>query len=391
MFKGFQFSQRVERLASSPIHDAAAKSKTLRAKGRDIINLAVAVPEFLYDAEVEKKTLAALHGATMQFGAVEGEPETIEAIRHKFERENHLSYSPEQVIICNGGKEVLSDAVQVLVNEGDEVILFAPFWPSYLQFILREGGVPVIVKPERPDMRVTPEQLKAALTPRTKWFIFNNPQNPCGVVYTPEEVAAFAKIIAEHPITAVMADECFELFSYQPYALQSFAACKGMEARTFTVNGIGKSYGKPGLRIGYGAGPKEFIARMRILQSSGPTHANTPGQAAATVMLSEVGQAHAPAMRKTLKANRDYLVSALNTLPGFVCHLPESGYFAFPHVTGTGKTSADLQLFLLEHGVMTLDGKHCGMDGYLRFAYTQDRPVLEAAVERVKTALQGLK
>lgn len=387
MFKGFTFSKRVERLASSPIHDAAARSKALRAKGREVVNLAVGVPEFTFAQALEQKALEAMHNATKFFGAVEGEPETIRAIIQKFERENELHYTPEQVIICNGGKEVLSDAVQVLVNEGDEVILLAPFWPSYLQFILREGGKPVIVQPTAKDFRVTPAQLEKAITPRTKWFIFNNPQNPCGVVYTPEEVAAFAEVIARHPHVAVMADECFEMFSYQPYPLLSFANCKAMMERTFTVNGIGKSYGKPGLRIGYGAGPKELIARLRILQSSGPTHANTPGQAAATIMLSEVGQAHAPFMCEALKTNRDYLVAALNEIPGFACHLPESGYFAFPNTQKTGFKSADLQLKLLENGVMTLAGDHCGMEGHLRLAYTEPLPTLKSAIKRIKAAL----
>lgn len=391
-FSGFQFSKRVERLASSPIHDAAAKSKALRAKGREILNLAVAVPEFLYSEELERKTAEAMNSATMQFGAVEGEPETIAAIIQKFERENQLTYANDQVIICNGGKEVLSDAVQVLVNEGDEVILLAPFWPSYLQFIRREGGVPVILEPKQSNYRVTPAQLEAAITPRTKWFIFNNPQNPCGVVYTPEEIAEFASVISRHPHVAVIADECFELFSYQPYKLASFATFPGMKERTFTVNGIGKSYGKPGLRIGYGAGPRELIAQLRVLQSSGPTHANTPGQAAATVMLSDVGQLHAPTMRETLKSRRDYLVAALNKVPGFTCHMPESGYFAFPDVSGVLgkkglKTSADLQIYLLEQGVMCLDGKHCGMDGHLRFAYTQSTLVLKDAIKRIQAAL----
>lgn len=386
-FSGFQFSRRVKRLASSPIHDAAAKSKALRAKGTDILNLAVAVPEVIYTPELEKMAQEAMQHATMQFGAVEGEPEAIQAVLNKFARENSLHYAADQVIICNGGKEVLSDAVQVLVDEGDEVILFAPFWPSYLQFILREGGVPVVVRPERADFRITPAQLEAAITPRSKWFIFNNPQNPCGVVYTQAEIAAFAEVIARHPHVAVIADECFELFSYQPYKLVSFAACPGMLERTFTVNGIGKSYGKPGLRIGYGAGPKTLIDQMKVLQSSGPTHANTPGQAAAAVMLSQVGQAHAPQLVAGLKANRDYIVPALNTIPGIRCHLPESVYFAFPNVSAIGDSGA-LQLQLLEAGVMCLDGAHCGLPGHLRFAYTQPRALLEKAVERIRTALE---
>ena len=386
MFTGFTFSKRVERLATSPIHAAGAKVKQLRGTGKDIINLAVAVPEFTYSTALEKRTQEAMHSATMQFGAVEGEPETIAAIIQKFERENELHYTSEQVIICNGGKEVLSDAVQVLVNEGDEVISFAPFWPSYLQFILREGGNPIIITPKRDDFRITPQQLEVAITPRTKWFIFNNPQNPCGVVYTKEEIAAFAEVIARHPHVAVIADECFELFSYQSYTLVSFASFPNMKERTFTVNGIGKSYGKPGLRIGYGAGPITLIDTMKILQSSGPTHANTPGQAAATVMLSEVGQAHAPELRAALKINRDYMVDALNNIKGFRCHLPESGYFAFPNVEAAGN-SAELQLCLIENGVMTLDGKHCGLDGHLRFAYTLPLPQLEQAIQRIKEVL----
>lgn len=395
-FSGFQFSKRVERLASSPIHDAAAKSKALRAGGREVVNLAVGVPEFTFTQALEQKALDAMHMATKFFGAVEGEPETIAAILKKFERENGLTYTKDQVIICNGGKEVLSDAVQVLVDEGDEVILLAPFWPSYLQFIRREGGVPVVLEPKQENFRITPAQLEAAITPRTKWFIFNNPQNPCGIVYTPEEIAEFAKIIAKNPHVAVMADECFEFFSYQPYKLASFATFPGMKERTFTVNGIGKSYGKPGLRIGYGAGPQELIARLRVLQSSGPTHANTPGQAAATVMLSDVGQAHAPFMRDTLKKNRDFLVDALNDIPGFSCHKPESGYFAFPDVSKllgrkNIQTSADLQIYLLENGVMCLDGKHCGLDKHLRFAYTLPQPDLKKAVRRVKDAVLALK
>lgn len=386
MFKGFTFSKRVERLATSPIHEAGARVKQLKSKGKDIINLAVAVPEFTYSTALEKRTQEAMHSATMQFGAVEGEPETIAAIIQKFGRENNLQYTPEEVIICNGGKEVLSDAVQVLVNEGDEVILFAPFWPSYLQFILREGGKPIIITPTRDDFRITPEQLEGAITSRTKWFIFNNPQNPCGVVYTKEEISAFTSVIARHPHVAVMADECFELFSYQPYALASFATFTDMKERTFTVNGIGKSYGKPGLRIGYGAGSKQLIDTMKILQSSGPTHANTPGQAAATVMLSEVGQAHAPELRAALKTNRDYIVDALNGISGFQCHLPESGYFAFPKIA-RNISSEVLQLQLLENGVMTLDGKHCGLDGYLRMAYTLPLPQLKQAIDRIKTAV----
>lgn len=397
-WQGFQFSKRVMRLVDSPVHASSAHARKMRHLGTEVMDFVVGSPEFLLPKALEEKADAAMKGAKMEFGAVEGEPGLIKAIIKKFERENGITCTADEIIVCNGGKEVLSEAVEVLVNEGDEVVLLAPFWPSYKQFIYREGGVPVIVKPTRVDFHISPKQFAAALTPRTKWVVLNNPQNPCGIVYSTEELEAFAKVIRQHPHVAVIADECFELFNYSGIKPLSFAALPGMRERTFTANGIGKSYGKPGLRIGYACGPKDLIARMRTLQSAGPTHANTPGQAAAEVMLGHVGQHHVPEMADKLKEGRDFLYHNLNAIPGFHMHLPQSCYFAFPNIEElygeygdiSLKNTTDVVQYFFSQGVMLLNGDECGLPGHVRMAYTAPIPTLKAGVDKLNNAVLAL-
>jgi aspartate aminotransferase len=397
-WQGFQFSKRVMRLVDSPVHASSAHARKMSEIGPQVIDFVVGSPEFRLPKELERKTDAAMKSAKMEFGAVEGEPGLIRAIIDKFARENGIKATSDEIIVCNGGKEVLSEAVEVLVNEGDEVVLFAPFWPSYRQFIYREGGKPLIIAPQGPDFKITPAQLENAIGPRTKWVILNNPQNPCGIVYSKTELEGFAEIIRKHPHVAVIADECFELFNYSTTKLVSFATLPGMRERTFTANGIGKSYGKPGIRIGYGCGPRELIARMRTLQSAGPTHANTPGQAAAEVMLGEVGQQHVAEMTGRLKEHRDFLYHNLNAIPGFKMHLPESCYFAFPSVKETYgdygnihiHSSADLVKYLAGEGIMLLDGAECGMPGHVRMAFTADLKQLKTGLGNIYAAIGRL-
>lgn len=396
----FEFSKRANNLESAAIHDAAAKLRKVAEAGGKTYNFITGAVGFGLPEDVLASTNEAIIAAPLgNFGAVGGQPDTVQAILRKFERENGIAGNAKQVIVCNGGKEVISDAMEVLINEGDEVVFFAPYWPSYESFIRREGGKSVIIQPEGDNLRTTPEQLQRAMTDKTKLVIINNPQNPSGVVYTREELEAFAAVIAPTK-AAVIADECFELFNYSGQKPPSFATLPDMAERTFTANGIGKSYGKPGLRIGYGMGPEPLIKKMHELQSSGPTHANIPGQAAASFLLSELGQGHVPAVAEFVLKNRDIMIGGLKAIPQLKVSAPEGSYFAFPDVSGCygmrtpkGKTiasSGDVRDFLLENGIGVLDGKHCGMEGHVRIAYTAAPEQVAEGVQAIQEAFKKL-
>ncbi len=400
MFFTDKFSERASRLESAAIHRTKAVIAERKQRGLDSYNFVTGAVEFAMPEALQRRSDEAMRKAVLgDFGAVGGQADTIDAVLEKFERENGIKGKRSEVIVCNGGKEVLSQAVEVLVNKGDEVVVFAPYWPSYETFIKREGGTPVIIQPTTADLKVTPEQLKAAITDKTKWVIINNPQNPGGAVYTKEELEAFAKVI-EPTKAGVIADECFELFNFSGNKLTSFATLPNMAQRTFTVNGIGKSYGKPGLRIGYGIGPEDLVKTMRDLQSSGPTHANILGQAATAFLLREVGQTHVPELTDFVKKNRDIMISGLQDIPQIKVHMPESNYFAFPDVSGcfgmrtpdgkTLRTSGDVCNFLLDNGVAVLDGKHCGMDTHIRMAFTLQPEQIEAGVQAMQAAFKTL-
>ena len=399
-FDKSKFSDRANRLESAAIHRTKAVIAERKARGLESYNFVTGAVEFSMPEALQQRSDEVLHKAVLgDFGAVGGQADTIDAILAKFERENGIKGSRNQVIVCNGGKEVLSQAVEVLVNKGDEVVVFAPFWPSYESFIKREGGTPVFVQPDPESMKVTPEKLAAAITDKTKVVIINNPQNPGGAVYTKEELEAFAKVI-EPTKAAVIADECFELFNYSGHTLTSFATLPGMAERSFTVNGIGKSYGKPGLRIGYGIGPEELVKTMRDLQSSGATHANVLGQVATAFLLNEVGQTHVPELDSFVKKNRDIMISGLKAIPQIKVHTPDSNYFAFPDVSGcfgmrtptgkTLKTSQDVCDFMLDNGIVALDGKYCGMDGHIRMAFTLQPEQIEAGMQAMQAAFKTL-
>ncbi len=389
-------SDRINNLAVSQTLAMAALARELKAQGKDIISLSLGEPDFNTPEFIKEAAKKAIDENYSTYTPVEGYLELKEAICKKFKRDNNLDYKPSQIVVSTGAKQSLYNIAQVMLNDGDEVILPAPYWVSYFEIIKLSGGVPVEVPTSvESDFKITPEQLEAAITPKTKMMWFSSPCNPSGSVYNREELTALAKVLEKHPHVYVVSDEIYEHINFSG-TFCSIASIPGMLERTITVNGVAKAFAMTGWRIGY-IGAPEFIAKACTkIQGQVTSGANSIAQRA-TITAVEADPSVLNEMVSAFKNRRDLVVGLVNQIPGFKLNVPEGAFYVFPDVSSFfGKTlrgqlikdATDFSMFLLaEANVATVTGDAFGNPNCIRFSYATSEALLTEAMRRIKEAV----
>ncbi|MGR3323037.1 MAG: pyridoxal phosphate-dependent aminotransferase [Pseudooceanicola sp.] len=396
-------SDTLSRVKPSPTIAVSNKATELKAAGEDVIGLGAGEPDFDTPQNIKDAAIAAINEGKTKYTVVDGIPELKQAICAKLKRDNGLDYAPEQVSVGTGGKQILYNALMATLNPGDEVVIPAPYWVSYPDMVLLAGGEPVIAEAQlQTDYKITPEQLEAAITPKTKWFIFNSPSNPTGAGYSREELKGLTDVLMRHPHVWVMTDDMYEHLAYDDFEFCTPAQVEpGLYDRTLTVNGVSKAYAMTGWRIGYAAGPKELIGAMRKIQSQSTSNPCSISQWAAVEALNGPQDFLAP-NNEIFKRRRDLVVSMLNEIEGMECPTPEGAFYVYPSIRGLiGKTSAggakitDDEAFatalLEETGVAVVFGAAFGLSPNFRISYATSDEALKEACTRIQTFCAGLK
>lgn len=396
-------SKTLSRVKPSPTIAVTTMAGELKAAGRDVIGLGAGEPDFDTPQNIKDAGIAAINAGKTKYTAPDGIPELKQAICDKFLRENGLTYTPKQISVGTGGKQNLYNALMATLNAGDEVIIPAPYWVSYPDMVLLAGGEPVAVEATLENsFRITPEQLEAAITPKTKWFIFNSPSNPTGAGYSREELKGLTDVLMRHPHVWVMTDDMYEHLAYDGFKFCTPAQVEpGLYDRTLTCNGVSKAYAMTGWRIGYAAGPEHLITAMRKVQSQSTSNPCSISQWAAVEALN--GPQHFLATNNEIfKRRRDLVVSMLSEIDGMTCPVPEGAFYVYPSIKGLiGKTSAggtkietDEQFataLLEETGVAVVFGAAFGLSPNFRISYATSDEALKEACTRIQTFCAELK
>lgn len=391
-----QLSERINNLSVSQTLAMAAKARELKSQGIDIISLSLGEPDFHTPDFIKEAAKQAIDDNFSAYPPVDGYEELKKAICNKFQRDNQLNYEPKNIVVSTGAKQSLYNIAQVMLNDGDEVILPAPFWVSYAEIISLSGGIPVEVKTSvETNFKITPEQLRAAITPKTKMMWFSSPCNPSGSVYNKEELTALVEVLKEFPQIYVVSDEIYEHINYANTSF-SIGAIDGMIDRTITVNGVAKAFAMTGWRIGY-IGAPEFIAKACTkLQGQVTSGANSIAQRA-TIAALEANPSKIQYMVDAFHKRRDLVMDLIKDIPGWKVNVPEGAFYAFPDVseyfgkTIKGKTiqnATDFSLFLLEFAnVATVTGDAFGSPECIRLSYATSEDLLIEAFRRIKESL----
>lgn len=422
---------RMRNIKASPTLTLAAQAKALRAQGKNIIDLAAGEPDFPTPQHVKAAAIAAIHNNFSKYTAVDGVPSLKEAICTKLSAENNLHYEPKQVLVSVGAKHSIYNVMQALLDDGDEVIIPAPYWVSYPDMVLLADGVPVILAADcTHNFKIRPQQLAAAITPRTKMVIINSPSNPSGVAYNAEELRALADVLLQHPRIVIISDDIYEhIFWGQASFTNILNVCPDLYARTIVINGVSKAYAMPGWRIGYAAtGQVSVINAMKNVQAQSTSNPASISQVAAEAAL-RGGVADVKQMTAEFKARHDFIMAALNQVPGFKVRTTDGAFYAFPDVTaamelcgikGNGRVAATgaavgggvgaavgivyggtnggdvddvafAALLLKEAEVAVVPGSAFGAPGYLRFSYTASIATLGEAVKRIAAVINNYR
>jgi aspartate aminotransferase len=396
------FAASLGRIQPSPTIAVTTKARELKAAGMDVIGLGAGEPDFDTPDNIKAAAIKAIHDGQTKYTAVEGIPELRAAIAAKFKRENNLDYKPSQTFVSPGGKTILFNALMATINPDDQVIVPAPYWVSYPDIVRLGGGDPVVVECALEDgFRLTPEKLDAAITPKTKWLIFNQPSNPTGACYTREQLKGLTDVLMKHPQVWVLTDDMYEHLVYGGFQYTTILEVEpGLYDRTLTMNGVSKAYAMTGWRIGYCAGPEDLIKAMAKLQSQSATNACSISQWAAVEALNGT-QDFIPGFQKLFEGRRDLVVSMLNQCTGIECPKPEGAFYVYPSIrklvgktTPKGKviaTDEDFATALLEDtGVAVVHGAAFGMSPFFRISYATSNTALEEACKRIQTWCNSL-
>ncbi|MBT3791010.1 MAG: pyridoxal phosphate-dependent aminotransferase [Alphaproteobacteria bacterium] len=390
------------RIQPSPTVALTGKVNELKAAGRDIIGLGAGEPDFDTPDHIKAAAIEAINRGETKYTAVSGTVAARQAIADKFKRENGLEYTVDQITIGCGGKQVLYNAIMATINEGDEVIIPAPYWVSYPDIVLLAGGTPVVVSAGiNSGFKMTPEDLEAAITPKTKWLIFNSPSNPTGAAYTTDEIRALADVLVKHPHVWVMTDDIYEHLVYDGFEFSTMAqVAPELFDRTLTVNGLAKAYSMTGWRVGYAGGPKEIIAAINKVQSQSTTHTSSISQAA-TVEALNGPQDFMKEWVETFRGRRDYVVKELNNIPGLSCPTPVGAFYVYPSCAGAigKKTPSGMEInndtdfvtgLLEDEGVAVVQGVAFGLEPHFRVSYATSTENLENAMGRIRRFCESL-
>ena len=395
-------SATLDRVKPSPTVALTGKVAALKAEGRDIIGLGAGEPDFDTPQNIKDAAVAAIAAGRTKYTPVDGIAELKEAIVVKFKRDNDLDYTTAQVSVGTGGKQILYNALMATLNEGDEVVIPAPYWVSYPDMVLLAGGTPVIAEASlQTGFKLTAAQLEECITDRTKWLIFNSPSNPTGAGYTRDELKEITDVLMRHPHVWVMSDDMYEHLVYGDFEFCTPAQVEPrLYDRTLTVNGVSKAYAMTGWRIGYAAGPEALIRAMRKVQSQSTSNPCSISQWAAVEALNGTQDYIAP-NNATFKRRRDLVVDMLNAAPGIRCPVPDGAFYVYPSIAGCiGKTSAggalitDDEAFcsalLEETGVAVVFGAAFGVSPNFRVSYATSDAALTEACTRIQTFCTGL-
>lgn len=395
-------SAALDRVKPSATIAVTNKARELKAAGRDVIGLGAGEPDFDTPDNIKEAAIRAIRDGKTKYTAVDGIPELKAAIAEKFKRENGLDYTTTEVSVGTGGKQVLYNALVATLNPGDEVIIPAPYWVSYPDMVALAGGEPVAVETALDTgFRMTPDQLRAAITPKTKWLIFNSPSNPSGAAYTRDEIKALTDVLLDHPNVWVMTDDIYEHLVYDDFEFTTVAQVEpGLKDRTLTVNGVSKAYSMTGWRIGYAGGPEHLIKAMAKVQSQSTSNPSSISQWAAVEALTGP-QDFIPVNNDLFKSRRDLVVSMLNQAHGISCPTPEGAFYVYPSCAGTigkksggGKAIGSDQDFvtalLEEEGVAVVHGSAFGCGPNFRVSYATATDLLEDACQRIQRFCNGL-
>lgn len=390
-------SNSLKRIKPSPTIAVSQKARELKAAGKDVIGLGAGEPDFDTPNNIKKVAIEAINKGDTKYTAVDGTSDLKKAIVNKFKRENNLEYSINEITVGTGGKQVIYNALMATLNKGDEVIIPAPYWVSYPDMVLLAGGNPKIVKCNENDgFKLTPKNLKKAITKKTKWLILNSPSNPTGASYTKEEIEALSEVLIKNKNVHILSDDIYEHITYDNFNFFTIAQVSKLKNRTLTMNGVSKSYAMTGWRIGYAAGPKEIIKAISKIQSQSTSNPSSISQAAAVEALNGT-QDFIKERANAFKERRDFVVNSLNNIKGVSCLKPSGAFYVFPSckkLLGKKtklKTDKDFVEKLLEEAlVAVVQGSAFGLDGYFRISYATSMDNLKKAMERIKSFCESL-
>ena len=396
-------STRLSLIKPSPTIAISSMAADLRASGQDVIGLGAGEPDFDTPLHIKEAAIKAMRDGQTKYTAIDGIPRLKQAIIDKFHRENNIICTPDMVTVGTGGKQVLYNALMATLDEGDEVLIPAPYWVSYPDMVLLSGGTPILLPcPESAGFKLQPETLASAITPRTKWLIVNSPSNPTGAAYSASELTALAEILCKYPHVHIMSDDMYEHIIYDGFSFSTMAQiAPDLQDRTLTVNGVSKAFCMTGWRIGYATGPAKLIKAMAKIQSQSTSNPNSIAQWAAVAAL----EGSLDFMGENLRhfaTRRQLVVTGLNQIEGMRCFLPEGAFYVYPSCEGllgrrtpAGKileTDGDFVAYILEHvGVATVQGEAFGLSPHFRISYATSTDILEDALTRLTRACNDLE
>lgn len=398
----FRPARRISSIAISEILRIGAAAAKLKQQGRDVIVLGAGEPDFDTPDNIKEAGIYAIRSGETKYTLLDGTLALKAAISKKFQRENELEYGADEITVGTGAKQVIHNALMATLDDGDEVVLVAPYWTSYADMVVIAGGMPVFVTArEENGFLLDPVDLERAITPRTRWLILNSPSNPTGAAYKKQDLHAIAQVLLRHPHVWLLSDDIYEHLVYDGFVFHTMAQIEPrLKSRTLTVNGLSKAYAMTGWRLGYAGGPKSLISAMAVVQSQSTSSPSSISQAAAIEAL--LGPQDVLVTRRlSFQRRRDLVVDALNAIDGIVCRRPEGAFYTFASCAGvigrrtpSGKrleSDADFCRYLLEdHDVAVVPGSIFGLAPYFRISYATSEPLLGIAMTRIARAVAAL-
>ena len=394
-------SDNLNKIKPSPTIAVTQKARELKAAGKDIIGLGAGEPDFDTPDNIKQAAIKAINDGDTKYTAVDGTPVLKQAIVNKFKRENNLDYKIDQVTVGVGGKHVIYNAMMATLNEGDEIIIPAPYWVSYPDIVLLAGGTPIILEcNEKQGFKINPVELEKLIKPKTKWIILNSPSNPTGACYTEKDIRDIGEVLKKYPHVYILSDDIYEHVTYEEFKFFTIAQVDSFKNRVLTMNGVSKAYSMTGWRIGYAAGPTEIIRAIAKIQSQSTTNPSSISQAAAVEALNGT-QDFIKKRATSFQERRDFVVKALNTIDGIECLNPDGAFYVFPSCKGLMgkkdtnnkelKTDTDFVQSLLENtGIAVVQGSAFGLEGFFRISYATSMENLKKALEKISNFCRSL-
>ena len=395
-------SNNLKRIKPSPTMAVTQKAKELKASGKDIIGLGAGEPDFDTPDNIKQAAIKAINDGDTKYTAVDGTPALKKAIIKKFKEENNLDYQIDQITVGTGGKQVIYNAMMATLNEGDEVIIPAPYWVSYPDIVLLAGGTPIILEcNEKQGFKINPSQLEKSITKKTKWIILNSPSNPTGACYSKEEIKEIGKVLEKNPHVFILSDDIYEHITYGNFKFFTIAQIDNLKERVLTMNGVSKAYSMTGWRIGYAAGPIDIIKAIAKIQSQSTSNPSSISQAAAVEALNGV-QDFIKDRATSFQERRDFVVKTLNKIEGIECLNPDGAFYVFPSCKGLiGKKDSKgkeikkdidfVQSLLENNGIAVVQGSAFGLEGFFRISYATSMENLKMALEKITSFCKSLK